>query len=77
MRNTDYLPAKILQIAGLLLLVAFAVIWWRTGRESELFVGAALLLIGIGAYSRAQEELRRVGRSLYQGYKEGPRDESK
>jgi hypothetical protein len=45
-----YLPAVALQLLGVLLLVGSVVFWAVTGHESALFVGAAMSLIGLGAY---------------------------
>jgi hypothetical protein len=53
-----YLPPRLLQAFGLLLLLAFAVFWALTGRESILLVGSAGSLILLGGYERAREALR-------------------
>lgn len=45
-----YLPAVALQLLGVLLLVGSVAFWAATGHESALFVGAAMSLIGLGAY---------------------------
>lgn len=45
-----YLSPKTLQLVGLILLVAAAGFWGATGRESVLIMGAAMSLIGLGAY---------------------------
>jgi hypothetical protein len=56
--NPDrYLPPRVLQIVGLLLLAAFGVLWAITGRESVLLVGAAGSLILLGGYERAKTAL--------------------
>lgn len=61
MRGDDgYLPAKILQATGLVLLIAFTVFWAFTGRESVLLVGAAASLILLGRYGSAEDSLRRI-----------------
>lgn len=49
-REQAYLPARVLQALGILLLVAAFVFWAFTGQESPLFVGAAMTLISIGSY---------------------------
>lgn len=54
-----YLPAKILQIVGLMLLVGAAVFWALTGRESALLMSAAMSLILLGAYRSALNTLKR------------------
>lgn len=54
-----YLPAKILQIVGLMLLIGAAVFWALTGRESALLMSAAMSLILLGAYRSALNTLRR------------------
>lgn len=51
MRRSRYLPPILLQVIGVLLLVAVAINWKVTGNQSALLVGAALSLIGLGAYS--------------------------
>jgi hypothetical protein len=53
-----YLAPRVLQITGLILLIAFAVFWALTGRESALLVGAAGTLILLGGYDRAVQGLR-------------------
>jgi hypothetical protein len=54
----QYLPPRLLQLVGLLLLMAFGVFWAVTGRESVLLVGAAMSLILLGAYGSAQQALK-------------------
>jgi hypothetical protein len=54
-----YLPARILQAVGLVLLIAAAVFWGFTGRESALLVSAAMSLILLGAYRGAIDALKR------------------
>jgi hypothetical protein len=48
--DTRYLSARLLQSVGVLLLLGSAIYWGVTGNQSSLFVGAAMSLIGIGAY---------------------------
>ncbi len=55
-----YLPPILIQTVGLLLLIGAAVFWAVTGHESPLLVGAALTLIGIGAYSGVVVGLRNT-----------------
>ena len=50
MTDSRYLSARLLQMVGVLLLLASAVYWGLTGHQSSLFVGAAMSLIGLGAY---------------------------
>lgn len=59
MNGQDWLPPRLIQAAGLVLLFASAVFWMYSGNESGLLVGAALSLIGLGAYSQAAQSLRR------------------
>jgi len=54
----DLLPPRLLQAAGLVLLFGISVYWVLSGNESPLLVGAALTLIGVGAYSQAASALR-------------------
>ena len=53
-----YLPARFLQLVGLLMLVGFAIFWGVTGRESALLMSAAMSLILLGAYRGAVEALK-------------------
>ena len=61
MRDERYLPPRVLQIVGLVLLLGFAVFWAATGRESVLLVGAAGSLILLGGYERARQALTELG----------------
>lgn len=45
---------------GLVLLLAFAIFWAATGRESVLLVGAAGSLILLGGYERAKQALTEL-----------------
>lgn len=54
-----YLPARLLQGIGLLLLIGAAVFWAFTGRESALLMSAAMSLILLGAYRSALNTLKR------------------
>ena len=63
MRDERYLPPRVLQIVGLVLLLAFAIFWAVTGRESVLLVGAAGSLILLGGYERARAALTELGDS--------------
>jgi len=56
-----YLPAKSLQIVGLILLIGFAIFWGVTGRESALLMSAAMSLILLGAYRGAVEAIKSRG----------------
>lgn len=60
MSDKRYLPPRILQAIGLILLAGFAAFWALTGRESVLLVGAAMSLILLGAYGSAQNALREA-----------------
>lgn len=59
MNGGDFLPPRLLQAAGLVLLFASFAWWIYSGNESALLVGAALTLIGVGSYSQAAQSLRR------------------
>lgn len=50
MTSERYLSPVLLQLLGVVLLVGSAVFWAVTGRESVLLMGAAMSLIGLGAY---------------------------
>lgn len=54
----DYLPPRLLQIFGGLLLVASFVASIIFGRDVALFVGAAMTLLLLGGYRSALEEAR-------------------
>lgn len=62
MSDDRYLPPRLLQGFGLFLLLAFAVFWAITGRESVLLVGAAGSLILLGGYERARRTLAELER---------------
>lgn len=62
MKKDRYLAPMILQIVGLILLLAFAVFWGITGRESVLLVGAAGSLILLGGYERAATPIHEIGK---------------
>ena len=49
MTDTRYLPARVLQGFGLVLLAACFIYWAATKEQSELFVAAALSLITAGS----------------------------
>jgi hypothetical protein len=53
-----YLPPRILQATGLVILLFAVGFWAVTGQQSALLVGAALSLIGLGAYGTAQRNLK-------------------
>lgn len=55
-----YLAPKVLQLAGLILLVGAAVFWGVTGRESVLIMGAAMSLIGLGAYRGVADVFKQL-----------------
>lgn len=58
MNKSQYLPPRLLQGIGVLLLVGAAGFWAVTGQQSALLVGAALSLIGLGAYSGLHISIR-------------------
>jgi hypothetical protein len=53
-RDQTFLPPRVLQAVGLILLLAFAAFWAVTDRESVLLVGAAGSLILLGGYERTR-----------------------
>jgi hypothetical protein len=57
----NYLSPRILQVLGIILLIASAIFWGATGRESVLLMSSAMSLIGLGAYAGAQVALRTPG----------------
>jgi hypothetical protein len=58
----DYLPPKLLQIIGLVLLIAQGVFWAFTGQSQTLFIGPSLALIFIGQYQETVRALKRPDR---------------
>lgn len=59
MNGQDLLPPRLLQAAGLVLLFGSFGWWVFSDRESALLVGAAMSLIGLGAYGQAAQALRK------------------
>ena len=55
----DYLPPRLLQIIGAVLLAACCVASWGFNRDVTLFVGAAMGLLLLGGYRSVTEQLRR------------------
>lgn len=49
--NGRYLPPWVLQAVGAVVFIAASVFWAVTGHQSALVMGAAIGLIGVGAYS--------------------------
>jgi hypothetical protein len=66
-----YLPPRVLQVVGLLVLVGSVVFWAITGRESVLMVSSAMSLIGLGAYGQVIKSLPNGGRATRAG-RSGP-----
>ena len=60
MSSDRYLSPIVLQLLGAALLIAAAVFWGVTGRESVLLMSSAMSLIGIGAYRGTQQSLRKA-----------------
>lgn len=54
-----FLPARLLQLVGLAVFIGSVVFWALTGRESTLFVSAAMSLILLGSYGRLVGALTR------------------
>ena len=61
MKQGAYLPPRILQGVGVALLVGQAILYYLTTPHtvSALLVGAALSLIGLGAYSGLHVSIRQ------------------
>lgn len=57
MSSDRYLSPIVLQLVGVALLLGSAGFWAVTGRESVLLMGAAMSLIGLGAYRGVQQAL--------------------
>lgn len=57
--SNQYLAARYLQVAGLVLLFASAVFWGLTGRESILLVSSAMSLILLGKFGRVIDSLKK------------------
>lgn len=57
MNGDRYLSPIVLQLIGVALLVGSAIFWGLSGRESVLLMGAAMSLIGLGAYRGVQKAL--------------------
>lgn len=49
--HRGYLPPWLLQSLGILILIGATIYWVKSGHQSALLVGAAMALIGLGAYS--------------------------
>lgn len=45
----EKLPTWVIQIAGLAVIGVAIVTWVKTGRETSLFVGAGLIMVGVGS----------------------------
>jgi hypothetical protein len=58
MTPVSYLQPRLLQVVGLVLLLAFTVFWAITGRESVLLVGAAGSLILLGNYGKSIQAIK-------------------
>ena len=56
--NGRYLQPRVLQILGAMILIAAVVFWMVTGQQSALLVGAAISLIGMGAYSGLRIDIK-------------------
>jgi hypothetical protein len=59
--NGSYLPPRLLQALGIVLLLGAFGFWTVSGRESVLMVSSAMSLILLGAYRGAVEGLKRDG----------------
>lgn len=59
-----YLPPIILQVLGILLLIAAAIFWALTDRESSLIMGAAMTLIGLGAFEGIRFSFKQANSEL-------------
>lgn len=73
MRAEGLIPAWLLQVLGIVLLIAAAVFWAVTGKESVLLVSSAMSLILLGAYKNVVVSVRRK----VNGHEEGDHSEEK
>jgi hypothetical protein len=64
---------RLIQVVGLGLLVASAVFWAVTNRQSVPMIGASLTLIGVGSYNRAVNGVKNVINSSERGGESGVR----
>jgi hypothetical protein len=69
-----FLPPWFLQATGVGLLVGSVVFWAISGRQSELFVGAAMTLILLGAYGAVRETFVRIAEQLPEHEEEPPEE---
>lgn len=58
-KTNQYLAARYLQLAGLILLFGSAIFWAFTQRESILLVSSAMSLILLGKFGRVIDTLKR------------------
>jgi hypothetical protein len=72
-RAEGLIPAWLLQVLGIVLLIAAAVFWAVTGKESVLLVSSAMSLILLGAYKNVVVSVRRK----VNGHEEGDHSEEK
>ena len=56
--QNGHLAPRVLQITGLIVLIASVVFWMVTGAQSVLMVSAALSLIGVGSYTSQINQLK-------------------
>ena len=67
MSDDRFLSPRMLQGIGIVLLIAFAVFWALTDRQSTLLVGTAASLILLGRYERVGEALKEQLRRASNG----------
>lgn len=75
--GNSYLPARILQGAGLTILFASVIFWGLTGRESVLLISAAMSLILLGAYGQAASTVGAIIRETKQSQVEQEQKEKR
>lgn len=54
-----YLPPRLLQIVGLILLVGFSVFWAWTGEQSALFLTASMTLVLLGTQQEVINKFKK------------------
>jgi hypothetical protein len=57
--NGDYLPPWLIQLTGLILLIAVCIYWAFTENESALIMSGVMSLILVGAYKSTKDTAAR------------------
>jgi len=58
--HTGNLVPAVLQVTGIVVLLASVAFWMITGNQSVLMVSASLSLIGVGSYTNQVHKLRNI-----------------